>query len=150
MTSAARKFTLTAPVPTERDVHEAVAHMLDALLLPPAFWFTYPAGASQLSPQQAARHSRVGLKRGLPDIWILHHGVYGIELKRDGQWLSKTRTVRTRRGAPRILEGQEDTFPRLIATGAFKAISICHSIDDVLDKLKQWNIPHRRPVECPW
>jgi hypothetical protein len=31
--------------------------------------------------------------------------------------------VRTRRGKLRILEGQEDVFPRLLASGAFAAIA---------------------------
>ena len=66
-------FKLTAPTPLERDIHQRCADALDRLLLPPAFWFTYLAGASQLSPQQQARHSRIGLKRGLPDIWILYN-----------------------------------------------------------------------------
>ena len=144
MTAPARQFRLTPPVPPERDVHEQCAKVLDALLLAPAMWFTYPAGASELSPQQSARHVAVGLKRGLPDIWILFQGVYCIELKKPGAYLSKTRIVHTRRGSPRILDGQEDVFPRLIATGAVKAISICHTVDEVLDRLDRWGIPHRR------
>jgi hypothetical protein len=130
--------------PLERTIHEAVAEKLDALLMPPAMWTAYPAGASQLSPQQAARHTRIGLKRGYPDIIIFYRGVYGIELKRRGKYLSQTRIVHTRRGSPRILEGQADVFPKLLATGAWRAISICHSVDEVLDKLHQWQIPHRR------
>jgi len=141
MTAAA--FKLTAPEPLERDIHEACAQALDRLLLPPAFWFTYPAGATQLSPQQMARHSRIGLKRGLPDIWVLHQGVYGIELKRRGGQLSKTRVARTPRGSPRILAGQVDVFGLLRAAG-MRDIAICHSVDEMLDALEGWNIPHRR------
>jgi hypothetical protein len=140
----AERFRLTPPEPSERDVHERCAEVLDKLLLPPAMWFTYPAGASQLSPQQSARHAAVGLKRGLPDIWILFQGLYCIELKKPGAYLSKTRIVRTRRGSPRILEGQDEVFPKLIATGAVRAISICHTVDDVLDRLDRWGIPRRR------
>src|SRR5215470_1604311 len=77
-------YRLTAPEPLERDIHEACAQALDRLLSPPAEWWTYPAGAAQLSPQQQARYSRIGLKRGLPDLMVLHGGLYGIELKRAG------------------------------------------------------------------
>lgn len=140
----AERFRLTPPDPSERDVHEHCAKVLDALLLPPAFWFTYPAGAAQLSPQQMARYSRIGLKRGLPDIWILFGGIYGIELKKPGAYLSKTRIGRTARGSPRVLEGQDEVFPKLLATGAVRAISICHTVDDVLDRLDRWGIPRRR------
>jgi hypothetical protein len=137
-------FRLTAPEPLERDVHKDCARALDALLLPPAMWHSYPAGASILSPQQAARHIEIGLKRGMPDLWIFYHGVYCIELKRHGGKLSKTRTVRTRRGSPRLLEGQEEGFVRLLATGAVRDIAVCTTVTDVLAQLDRWQIPHRR------
>lgn len=138
-----KRLRLTAPEPSERDIHEAVAQALDKLLAPPAMWFTYPAGASTLSPQQQARHSRIGLKRGLPDIWVLHRGVYCIELKRNRGRLSKTRVGRTRSGAPRIYAGQEDTFPQILDTGAVEDIAICTSVEQVLAQLACWNIPLR-------
>lgn len=140
---SAVRLRLTAPEPSERDIHEACAQALDKLLLPPAMWFAYPAGASQLTPQQIARHARIGLKRGLPDIWVLHDGIWAIELKRHGGRLSKTRVARTRRGSPRILAGQEDVFPRLIETGAFNAIAICHSVGEMLGQLARWDVPLR-------
>jgi hypothetical protein len=142
MTAAA--FKLTAPEPLERDIHEACAQALDRLLLPPARWACYPAGAAQLSPQQQARYSRLGLKRGWPDLMIAYQGMWGIELKRRGGRLSETKLSRTPRGSPRILEGQRDVFPALIASGGFKDIAIAHSVDEMLDALEAWNIPHRR------
>ena len=129
---AAPRFRLTAPEPLEIDIHAGCADALDKLLMPPAFWFTYPAGV-QLSAQQAARYSRLGLKRGLPDIFVLHDGAWGIELKRRGGTLSKTRIVRTRRGSPRILAGQEEVFPLLLAAGVthrclpFCGSNACHA-----------------------
>jgi hypothetical protein len=140
-----RPFRLTAPATPERDIHEACAQALDRLLLPPALWFTYPAGAAQLSPQQQARYSRIGLKRGLPDLWILHRSIYCIELKRRGGTLSKTRVARTRRGSPRVLLGQTEMFPALIASGV-RAIAVCHSVDEMLAQLAAWQIPMRRIV----
>ena len=138
------RFRLTSPAPLERDIHEACAVALDRLLLPPAMWFTYPAGASELSPQQLARHSRIGLKRGLPDIWVLHNGTFCIELKRQGGRLSKTRIARTRRGAPRILAGQLDVFPQLLASGGVQAIAVCTNVDEMLSQLTRWHVPLRR------
>jgi hypothetical protein len=137
------RFRLTAPEALERDIHEACADALDRLLAPPAVWFTYPAGATQLSAQQHAAHSRIGLKRGLPDLWFLYHGVYCIELKRHGGKLSKTRIARTRRGAPRVLIGQEEQFPRLIASGGVKDIAVCHSVAEMLETLQRWGVPLR-------
>jgi hypothetical protein len=55
------------------------------------------------------------LKRGWPDLLVGYYSMYGIEVKRHGGQLSKTRTVRSRRGGLRILDGQEDVFPKLTA-----------------------------------
>jgi hypothetical protein len=136
-------FRLTMLEQPERDIHENCARVLDRLLLPPAMWFTYPAGAAQLSPQQQSRYSRVGLKRGLPDIWILHFGVYCIELKRRGGTLSKSRIVHTKRGSPRELIGQREMFPKLLLTGTVRDIAICHNVEEMLRHLDQWGIPLR-------
>lgn len=144
-------FRLTMPEPLEKDIHAACADALDQLLREPAVWWTYPAGAVELSPQQHAAYSRLGLKRGLPDIWILSGFLYCIELKRRGGRLSKSRIVRTRRGSPRFLIGQEDMFPKLIAAGV-KEIAICHTVDEVLDQVERWGVPlHHRvgPITIP-
>jgi hypothetical protein len=117
MSAKPRPFRLTAPVVPEDDLHAAVADALDILLMPPATWTCFPAGHVKLSGQAAAKLSRMGLKRGWPDILVLHRQLYGIELKRRGGSLSRTRMVRTRRGGLRILEGQRDVFPRLEAAG---------------------------------
>lgn len=135
------RFRLTAPIPLERDVHKACARALDRLLLPPAKWTTFPAGVTVLSPQQFARYSELGMKRGWPDLMIAYGAMWGIEIKRVGGTLSKTRIVRTRRGSPRILDGQVDTFPQLIESGGFADIAICHSVEEMLDQLTRWHIP---------
>jgi hypothetical protein len=61
------------------------------------------------------------------DILIFHRGLWGIEIKRRGGRLSKMRIVRTRRGSPRVLVGQAETFPALIASGGFRDIAIVHA-----------------------
>jgi hypothetical protein len=137
-------FRLTPPPVYEQDIQETCAAALDRLLLPPAMWFAYPAGVIELSGRQMARLTRHGLKRGLPDIWILYGRAYCIELKRHGGALSKTRVARTRRGSPRVLVGQEEIFPQLIGTGAVEAIAVCTSVDEVLAQLARWHIPLRR------
>ena len=139
-------FRLTHPTPPERDIQASCAAALDALLLPPAFWFSAAIGAVKLSKQQAAALARAGVKRGLPDIFVITpiaHGsrVLGIELKTRTGRLSKTRIVRTKSGAPRILEGQEDVFLRLQAAGM--VIEVARSVDDMLELLEAWQIPLR-------
>jgi hypothetical protein len=138
----ATAFRLVPEITYERDLQESCASVLDKLILPPAFWFSAAIGATKLSPQQAAALSRAGIKRGLPDLLILHVGkLHGVELKRHKGRLSVTRIVRTRRGSPRILEGQEDVFPKLEAAGM--DIAIAHSVDEMLDALDHWQIPLR-------
>lgn len=141
MSARPRPFRLTQPAPAEDELHAAVARSLDLLLLPPATWTTFPAGNVQLIGQAAAKLARLGLKRGWPDILVLHGVLHGIELKRDGGTLSRTRSVRTRRGSLRIVEGQRDTFPRLAAAGM--RLAICRSLDDVLAALIGWGVPLR-------
>jgi hypothetical protein len=138
----ARSFRLTSPEPLELDIHEACAQALDKLLLPPAMWCCYPAGAVKLTPAETARLARCGLKRGMPDIFLFYEGlIFGIELKRRGGRLSKTRVGRTRSGAPRVYEGQEDVFPRLREAGM--AIAVCRSVEEMLAQVARWGIPLR-------
>ena len=141
----ARPFRLTAPVASEDVLQQAVGRALDLLLMPPAMWFALPIGHVQLSPAQAARLARIGTKRGLPDILVIWQGVYGIELKRDGSGLSRSRTVTTRRGGLRVLEGQTEVFPRLIAAG-FIDIAVCRSVEAVISQLAEWRVPLRGRV----
>ena len=136
-----RPFRLKAPVPKEREIHQACAEALDRLLGVGCEWWCYPAGASQLSPQQLARHSRIGLKRGLPDLMFLFDGgLYGIELKRPGGRLSTTRLGRTAKGSPKILIGQDQMFARLLNAG-MREIAIAHSVDEMLGHLERWGLP---------
>lgn len=144
MTAAAKpRFQLRAPVVAEQPLHESVAKALDLLLLPPAQWTCFPAGSVPLPPQFAAKLQRMGLKRSWPDILLLHEGLWGIELKRAGGKLSKTRTVRTLSGGLRLVTGQAETFPLLLAAG-FRAIGVCTSVDAVLAQLAAWGVPMRR------
>ena len=96
MSSTAR-FRLTPPVPSETELHEAVAQAIDLLVLSsPAVVNCFPAGHVALPP--AAALWRAGLKRGWPDFIVIHAGrVYGVELKKPGAALSKTRAIRSGR-----------------------------------------------------
>jgi hypothetical protein len=139
----AAPFRFTAPEPLEREIHEQVARALEALLLPPAFWFCYPAGIIQLSAQQAARMVKCGLRTGLPDFMVFYQGVYLIELKRHGGRLSQTRIVKTKHGLREIV-GQRERFKELRDTGAVIDGAICYSVTGVIDALTRWQIPMRR------
>jgi hypothetical protein len=136
-------FRLLPDDPLEIDIHEQVARVLDRVLAPPAMWCCYPAGGTELSKPQSARLIRMGLKRGLPDIFLFYNGLWGIELKRHGGRLSKTRIVRTKRGAPRVLAGQVEVFAALIRSGGFREIAVAHNVEEVLAQLDAWGVPLR-------
>ena len=147
--SSGRPFRLTPPAPGEQELHEAVAGLCRHLVAPPAAWAFYPAGGVQLAPFQAAKLARMGLQRGWPDFIFLapdSNGarIFGIELKGRQGRLSRTRVVRTKSGAPRILDGQEDVFPRLEAAGM--TIAVARSADEVLAQLAAWGVPLRGRV----
>jgi hypothetical protein len=141
-------FKLTRPEPLEDDLHASVARALDLLLLEPAMWTTIPIGHVKLTGAQAAKLARVGVKRGWMDILVLHPGrPIGLELKRPGSRLSRSRIVPTRKGGRRMVEGQTDVFPRLEASGL--RIFVCSSVEDVLAALKSEGVPmrpHRVPL----
>jgi hypothetical protein len=141
-----RPFRLSELVPYEQDIHEATARALDLFLAPPAEWCHYPAGSIQLTPAQVAKLARMGLKRGYPDFLVFYERTWGIELKRSKGRLSTTRLIRTRRGSPRVLVGQDEMFPRLLASGAFGGIAVCRSVEEVLAQLEAWGIPLRGRV----
>lgn len=134
------RFRLSHPIVPEDELHASVAQALHRLLLPPVEWTCFPSGNIPLPAQYAAKLARFGLKRGWPDIQLLYdRGFYGIELKRVGGGLSKTRVVRTRSGAQRVVEGQADVFPRLEAQGM--QIAVCHSVPEVLAACQGWGLP---------
>jgi hypothetical protein len=137
------KLKLRPPDPTEDAIHAAIASALDTLLLPPAMWTTFPAGQIELNGQQAAKLHRMGMKRGWPDILVVYCSMArGIEVKKPGGILSKRRIVRSMaHGRPRIVEGQAETFPKLMAAGM--PIAIVHSVEEALGALQCWGIPTR-------
>jgi hypothetical protein len=136
------RFRLTHPDPDEDALHQAVANLLDGILLPPTQWVTFPAGGYALSASAAARLARIGLKPSWPDIQIISDGrFYGLELKTRTGVLSKSREVRTRWGGTRTVMGQVEMLRALEAAGA--RVAVCRSVDDVLHELKRWQIPTR-------
>ena len=148
MNSARRKpFRLTEVVTAEDELHTAVAKALRVLVMPPAAWTCFPAGNMPLEPRFAAKLARFGLAPGWPDLLVLFGGrLFGVELKRVGGRLSKTRLVlrRDRRGnlRQRLVIGQAEVFPLLLAAG-MADIAVCTSVEAVLTALRGWGVPLR-------
>jgi hypothetical protein len=142
-TKAPKRLKLTPAMDVaESALQQQVVDYLRVMVLPPAEWTAFPAGHVALDPAAAAKLFRQGLKRGWPDLLIPFNGLHGIELKRPGTGLSKSRYVRTRGGALRYVEGQEEVLPRLMAAGA--KVCVADSLDGVIMALRGWGIPLRR------
>jgi hypothetical protein len=135
-------YRLTRVVVGEDDIHFTVARTLDTLLLPPAEYACYPAGNIPLPGQWADKLQRMGLKQAWPDLLIVYNGIFGIELKRVGGRLSKTRLVRRKNGSLKQLTGQTEMFPRLLVAG-FRDIAVCTTPGQVLATLTAWDVPLR-------
>lgn len=125
--------------PPEYDLHTDVVKLFERALLPPVEWTCFPSGNMPLPARYAAKLKRMGLKRAWPDFLIVHDRIYGIELKRVGAGLSRTRTIRNRRGAMHRIEGQREVFPRLEKAGM--TIAVCRTIEEVMNALLRWGVP---------
>jgi hypothetical protein len=140
--NAMRAFRLTAPQAAETDLQASVADFLALALGDRVEWTAFPAGSVPLPVEYAAKLSRMGLQRGWPDLILVWDSrIYGIELKKPGSPLSKTRLVRTKRGGMRELIGQTARFERLSRQGM--RIAICHDVPEVMAALKGWGFPLR-------
>jgi len=139
-------FKLTAPDQTEVEIHEAIARYLDAALLPPAQWTTMAVGHGLLTEGETSRLVRIGVKSGWPDLVIVWNRlIFGFEIKTRTGRLSKTRVVKTKRGALREVVGQEERFRMLERAGM--RVTVVRSLDEMIFALNELGIPHRGPVE---
>ena len=113
------------PVPTEYELHLAVAKFLNHALDHESHWFHSPLGGFRFA-SEAGRLKRMGATGGLPDIGIDYQGhIYWLELKRaKGAYLSPT---------------QAHTHKRLEAAGS--PVSVCRSLEDVEAALLRAGIP---------
>lgn len=116
---------LTAHGPTERQLHKSVAQMLDWLLLPPAFYTTFPAGWGWLPKATAGALYACGLKRGMPDVLLFNVGrVVGVELKV---------------GIAKPTSDQRNMHAKLWAVGI--RVYVCRSLEDVIGVLELEGMP---------
>lgn len=113
--------------PSESQLHQSIAELLDWILKPPAFFTTFPAGWGRLSKGTAGRLFASGLKKGMPDILVFDEGpkVVGIELKV---------------GKNSVSSAQRAMFAQLQAVGI--TVYVCRSQEDVRTAL------YREFIDC--
>jgi hypothetical protein len=125
----------------EVDLQVAGEAAFSRLIRSPAEWTAFPAGHLKLTGQQAARLTRIGLKRSWPDHLVLHAGkLIGIEWKKPGESLSRSRWVRTKNGKSRWVEGQREVFPRLAQQG-MRGPYVCQTVEQALSALEAEGVP---------
>lgn len=130
---------LTEWLPSEDELHTAVAALLYRLVKPPAAWTCIPTGQLYLREDQRARLTRAGVKPGWPDFIVVHRDCYGIELKRRGGRLNSAVQYRTKRGTLRERPSQAEVFGQLRDAGMM--IAVCHTPEEVESTLRMWAIP---------
>jgi hypothetical protein len=111
----------------EGQLHDSIAELLDWLLIPPAFYTTFPAGYGRLSKVMGARLKRRGMMPGMPDIFVFApRKVFGIELKCVHRYPSAA---------------QRTAHAKLQAVGI--RVYICRSIEDVMQALASERVEYR-------
>lgn len=117
-------FRLRPRDPSEDEIHEAVARVLNIALPADCCWYSVEHRNAR-DAQEGAMRKRRGVRAGIPDVTIIHGRVaHFIELK-------------TRTGS--LSPAQVRMRDWLLAAGAMWAL--CRSVDDVLRQLRDWGIP---------
>ena len=109
------------------------AQWLDRCLASPCVWFHVPNGEKR-SPRTAGLLKRMGVKKGVPDMFVFAPGItVAIELKA---------------GRGRATPEQEDMLSRLNSFGVHTAV--CKSIEQIEQALTFAGVPLRvvRPEQC--
>ena len=120
---------------SEAAFHRAVARYLALALKPPTIWSTIPSGGG--GRVRGAQLKAAGLKRGLPDILVMHPAPYyggpivvGLELKAK---------------AGRVSPHQREMMQAFLECRAWYVL--CRSLDEVARALEFCKIPvHARPA----
>lgn len=125
-----RRFTMvTPPDPREDELQQAIAQLLDQILIEgQVAWSHFPAGGYQLTPAARARLYRLGLKPGFPDIMILFSQARVL-------WLE----VKTRTGV--LSKDQSHMHALLRMLG--HTVKVVRSLEDVIGALQQHRVPMR-------
>lgn len=134
-------FRLAAWEPDEDDLTITTADWFRQFLLPPVRWTKNPTGDVELSPAQARKLYRFGVREGWPDFQLAYGmRMFGIEMKKRDGALSRTRLVKTKRGW-REIEGQREVFADLRSQGWL--IAVCRDLNAVILQCETWKLPLR-------
>lgn len=114
----------------EQQLHVSVADYLRAVLDAGVFWTTIAHGGYRLPIWLAVLLKRMGLRKGTPDILLVHQGrALFIELKAlNGK----------------LKPDQIDAHYAILKAGGH--VATCKSIEEVRDWLVKWKVPMRERI----
>lgn len=111
--------------PTEFDIQRAVCINLDRFGVPGLVYWHTPNGGSRRDAFEGKRLRQIGLKAGIPDLFLLHGGrLYALEMKAPGGRLSPA---------------QKDAAVALTDAG-LTAWAVADSLAAALDQLRAWRL----------
>jgi hypothetical protein len=123
----------------EDAVQRSIIDYLEAVIRPPRFVFAIPNAAVR-SRNGKAGNAVPGLKRGMPDLGLVWHGItYYVEVKTPGR---QPLTPKQRLG--RLSQAQLILIEDLTAAGA--EVAVVTSVDDMRRALAALGIPTRETV----
>jgi hypothetical protein len=126
-----RPLKLTAPEPSEDQLHASVASVMRvAFRGRPVAWTHFPAGGYFLTRGAAARLYRLGFNAGYPDLLIM--------------WDAKTLWIELKTSKGKLSEAQQHTHALLAACNI--PVAVCRTIEDVLLVLRTHGVPMNKLV----
>lgn len=106
----------------ERALHKAVVQYFKLALPANAFWWHTPNGGKR-SVIEGAIFKALGVKPGIPDLFILYDGrLHGIELK----------------AGTALSVAQHECMEEIVNAGG--TVAVARSIDQVKEHLKRWGL----------
>ena len=131
-----------APIP-EDDIQGSFVRWCDLMLPPCVQWTAFPSDGLR-TPQGGARLVRLGWKPGWPDWQAVWRGAYyGIEFKRAGNTLSRSKIIRRANGSMRERLGQVERHALLREAGVEDRLVVCTSADEAIAAVRRWGMPAR-------
>lgn len=108
---------------SEADIHRGVVAHLKQRARTGVYWF-HPANGEKRDPRTGARLVGLGVRPGVPDIWLLAGGLtYGLELKRVSGRLSDVQ---------KRAHGEIELAGGTVATA--------YGLDAALEQLERWGL----------
>lgn len=130
MTRLKKGLVPRLPKASEDYLQMAVAEYLDMALAPGFRWFHPPNGGSR-NVIEAVKLKRMGVKRGVPDIWI-------IGPCRFHDYVPMVFVIELKIGRNKPTGEQKEWAEFIVNLGGLSAM--CRSLDEVIEQCNEWGV----------